>query len=273
VLTADITIEAKQHALSVGASDFLSKPFDLVEIGLRIHNLLYTRYLLQKLQDKNQELEAFTHSISHELRAPLRHITGFIDILMDMDSPRTEEERHFMKVIAEGAVEMGKLIDALLAFSRINRTDLRKSTVNSGQIVGSVLAFFKPDLQDRQITFNVGPLPACKGDEQLIRQVWTNLISNAIKYTGKKPEAVIEIGGSVGRKEVTFFIRDNGIGFDMQYTRKLFGVFKRLHKSTDFEGIGVGLAIVNSIVTRHGGTCSAHGEPGVGATFTFVLPV
>jgi signal transduction histidine kinase len=272
VLTANITVEAKQNALAAGASDFLSKPFDLVEIGLRIKNLLYTRYLLQKLQNKNQELEAFTHSISHELRAPLRHIKGFIDILTDMGVPRSEEERHFLNVISESAVEMGKLIEALLAFSRINRTELRKSTINSTQMVNQVLAFFQPDIQNRTIKFNIGQLINCTGDEQLIRQVWTNLISNAIKYTSKVSKANIEIGSSVKGRNITFFIRDNGTGFDMQYAEKLFGVFKRLHKANDFEGIGVGLAIVNSIVTRHGGICSAIGERGKGATFTFSLP-
>jgi signal transduction histidine kinase len=272
VLTADITVDAKQHALSVGASDFLTKPFDLVEVGLRIKNLLFTRQLLRQLLDQNKLLEAFSYSISHELKTPLRHIEGFINILKEMEISRTSEELHYLQVISGGAREMGRIIEALLQFSRINRAELRKTRINSVQMVDHVINFFEAEWRDREVKFSVDRLHDCNGDEQLIKQVWTNLISNALKYTGKTDHAEIEIGSTANDKEVTFFIKDNGAGFSMEYSENLFRVFKRLHKATEFEGVGLGLANVNSIVTRHGGHCRAEGEPGKGAKFTFTLP-
>jgi two-component system sensor histidine kinase/response regulator len=330
VLTADITAEAKQRALSRGAKDFLAKPYDLIEVGLRIENLLETRYLHQQLQNHNEmlenkimertinlqrlnnelitakekteqserelhklntelesrveertaqleiankELEAFTYSVSHDLKAPLRHISGFIDLLMEMDdNRRTEEETRYLKIITGAAAEMGNMISALLDFSRLNHAELRKTSIQTSVMVRQVIDFLQPDISTRNVRFNIAQLYDCEGDEQLIRQVWLNLVSNAIKYTGRKDEAVIEIGSSRHGKEIIFFIKDNGAGFDMRHSKKLFGVFQRLHKSGDFEGIGIGLANVSSIVTRHGGHCMADGKPGVGATFSFSLP-
>ena len=330
VLTADITMEARQQALFDGAKDFISKPYDLVEVGLRIDNLLFARYLHQQLQDQNQvldnkvrertselektnleliaakekteeserklsrlnaelehrvnnrtsqleavnkELEAFSYSVSHDLRAPLRHISGFIEMLKELRTGHSsDEELRYLKIISEGASEMGKLINALLSFSKLNRTELRKTTVRTSVIIKEVIKFFEPETKDRNLTFHIGEIPDSEGDEQLLKQVWINLISNAIKYTRKKPEAIIEIGSSVAERETTYFVKDNGAGFDMHYAKKLFGVFQRLHKQSDFEGVGIGLANVNSIVTRHGGRCSAEGEVGKGATFFFCLP-
>ena len=331
VLTADITHEAKQRALADGAKDFLAKPFDLIEVGLRIQNLLESRYLHQQMQNQNQaleekvkertidlekinleliaakerteesekklqklneelehrvtertselkaankELEAFSYTVSHDLRAPLRHIQGFIDILMDMKTTqRSQDELHYMKIIAEGASEMGNLIEALLAFSKLNHVLLRKTAINSLAMVTQVIRFFETETQNRNIVFNIGQIHDCNGDEQLIKQVWINLISNAIKYTGKRAEAAIEIGSALQDSEIMYFVKDNGAGFDMQYAEKLFSVFQRLHKTSDFAGIGIGLANVNNIITRHGGRCSAEGEVGKGATFYFCLPV
>ena len=330
ILTADITPEAKQLALSQGAKDFLSKPYDLIEVSLRIKNLLETKYLHQQLQKQNQvleekvkertlelensnseliasikktehsekelyklnqeleqriaertlqletankELEAFSYSVSHDLRAPLRHISGFIQILKDLNAGKqTDEELRFMKLISDGALAMENLIEALLTFSRINHSELRKSTIYSDVLVKQVIDNLYQEGGNRKITFNVGQILDCEGDEQLIKQVWVNLISNAIKYTGRNADAIIEIGSYQYDNELTFYIKDNGVGFDMKNADKLFGVFRRLHSNRDFEGIGIGLANVNSIVTRHGGRCTAMGEVGKGATFQFTMP-
>ncbi|MEI7726434.1 MAG: response regulator [Bacteroidota bacterium] len=280
VLTADITVEAKQRALSGGAKDFLAKPFDLIEVGMRIQNLLFARHLhLQvksqntQLQAANRELESFSYSVSHDLRAPLRHIRGFIDILIEMkNSQRSEEELQYMQIISNGATEMGKLIEALLSFSRLQRAAIRKRPINTLVMVQHIITFFEPETKNRNISFKIGQMLECNADEQLIKQVWINLISNAIKYTGKKAEAIIEIGSARQDNETMFYVKDNGAGFDMKNAEKLFTVFQRLHKPSDFEGIGIGLANVNNIVIRHGGRCRAEGETGGGATFYFYLP-
>ncbi|MCX6251977.1 MAG: ATP-binding protein [Bacteroidetes bacterium] len=226
-----------------------------------------------ELEEANKELETFSYSVSHDLRVPLRHISGFIDLFLDNKSTQlTRDELRYLNVISSSASEMRRLIDAILSFSKLNRLEFRKTTIHSSAMVQQVIKSFEPDIKTRNITFNVESLPDVQGDEDLIRQVWTNLISNAIKYTGKKPEAVIDIGAISTDNETTFFIKDNGAGFDMNYSRKLFGVFQRLHKTSDFEGVGIGLANVDRIVKRHGGHCRAQGEPGKGATFYFSLP-
>ncbi|MCX6252849.1 MAG: ATP-binding protein [Bacteroidetes bacterium] len=226
-----------------------------------------------ELEEANKELETFSYSISHDLKAPLRHIGGFIGLFLDHKSTQlTREELGYLEVISSSASEMGRLIDAILSFSRLNRSELRTTTIHSSGLIRQVIKFFEPEIQNRKITFNVESMPDVKGDEELIRQVWTNLISNAIKYTGKKPEAIIDIGSISTDNETTFFIKDNGAGFNMKYADKLFRVFQRLHKTRDFEGVGIGLANVNRIVRRHGGQCRAEGEPDKGATFYFTLP-
>ena len=330
VLTADITAEAKKKALSGGATDFLSKPFNLVEVSLRIKNLLYTKYLLQLLQGQNQiledkvrertleleqtnagllevnikleasernlrdlnieleqrvkertveletsnrELEAFSYSVSHDLRAPLRHIHSFIEVMTEIPVNRTEEELYCMKTIADGAREMSDLIEALLNFSRLSHAELQTTTIQMRPMVEQVVNLFEPEIIARNISFRIGTVPDCRGDEQLLRQVWINLVSNAVKYTGKQPEPVIGIGSLCRDNEIVFYVKDNGAGFDMKYVDKLFGVFQRLHRQSEFEGMGIGLANVRSIVNRHGGTCSAESEPGIGATFYFSIPV
>ena len=226
-----------------------------------------------ELEVVNNELETFSYSISHDLKAPLRHIIGFIDLFLDKKSTQlSKEELGYLEVISSSASEMERLIDAILSFSKLNRSELQNTTIQSSTLVQKVINFFEPEMQNRKITFNVESLPDVIGDEELIRQVWTNLISNAIKYTGKIAEAVIDIGSiSTGTGKI-FFITDNGAGFKMKYAEKLFGVFQRMHKSSDFEGVGIGLANVKRIITRHGGSCWAKGEPDKGATFYFSLP-
>ena len=167
---------------------------------------------------------------------------------------------------------MGNLIDALLTFSRLSRTEMRHKNIISKNLVNRVLKTFNDDLVGRNIEIKISELPDIKGDENLFTQVWINLISNALKYSRNKEKAVIDIGGKIENDKIIFYVKDNGAGFDMKYADKLFGVFQRLHKTKDFEGIGIGLANVNRIVVRHGGKCWAESEVGKGATFFFSKP-
>ncbi|MEI7897599.1 MAG: response regulator [bacterium] len=226
-----------------------------------------------ELEAAYKEMESFSYSISHDLRAPLRHINGFIGLFLETKTTGlTESEQGHLDRISVAAKEMDHLIDAILAFSRLNVVQLRKTKINSSEMVRQVIDFFKFEMQHRNVTLKIGSLPDMQGDEELIGQVWTNLISNALKFTGKRPHAVIEIGSIPDGTQTTYFVKDNGAGFNMKYADKLFGVFQRLHKTSDFEGVGVGLANVNRIIVRHGGHCHAIGEPDQGATFYFTLP-
>lgn len=227
-----------------------------------------------KLEIANKELETFSYSVSHDLRAPLRHINGFIHLFLEhKTSEFTAEELGYLEIIAKSAEEMGNLIDALLSFSRLNASELQKTQIDSVEIINAAIQLFQAEIKARSIEIKVGDLPRISGDPQLISQVWVNFISNAVKYTGKKLKPVIEIGGYTENNNVVFFIKDNGAGFDMKYVDKLFGVFQRLHRARDFEGIGIGLANINRIITRHGGRCWAEGEIDKGAVFYFSLPV
>ena len=225
-----------------------------------------------QLESANKELEAFSYSISHDLRAPLRSINGFAGIVMEDFGPQLPEVgRGYLERIRTGAVRMGVLIDDLLAFSRLSRQSVNRQTVNSARIVNEVLDELKPQRDGRQIEVKIGTLPACHGDPALLKQIWVNLISNAIKYTRGREPGIIEIGCARENDEDVFFVRDNGAGFDMQYANKLFGVFQRLHREDQFEGTGVGLAIVQRIVHRHGGRIWAKAEVNRGATFYFTI--
>lgn len=220
----------------------------------------------------NRELEAFSYSVSHDLRAPLRAIDGFSQaVLEDYGSQLPEEGRRYLRTIRVGAERMGTLIDDLLTFSRLSRTLLSKHEVDTGELVRSVLDDLKPQREGRQIELRIAELPACVGDPALLKQVWINLVSNAFKYTRKREPAVVEIGCGRTPEGDVFFVRDNGTGFDMRYAGKLFGVFQRLHRAEEYEGTGVGLALAQRIVHRHGGRIWADAALDRGATFHFTL--
>lgn len=226
-----------------------------------------------KQEVANKELEAFSYSVSHDLRAPLRHVSGYVDLLLKNNSSQLDEiGLRYLNTISESSHEMGNLIDALLSFSRLSRTELQRVKINSKNMVNHVLKSFGDELSGRNIEINQTELPDIMGDESLISLVWVNLISNALKYSRNQEKSVIDIGGNIIDDKVIFYVKDNGVGFDMKYVDKLYGVFQRLHKVKDFEGIGIGLANVNRIVTRHGGKCWAEGKEGIGATFSFSIP-
>jgi len=226
-----------------------------------------------ELETANKELEAFSYSVSHDLRAPLRHIEGFVEILRTSKTEALDEEgiRH-LRTIADSSRQMGKLIDDLLSFSRTTRVELRKIQVSLEGLIQSVIHEMEPDIKNREVEWVVGELPAVEGDPALLRQVFCNLLSNALKYTRTRPVAKIEIGSTQTENEYVIFVRDNGVGFDPRYSQKLFGVFQRLHRAAEFEGTGIGLANVRRIITRHGGRTWAESELDQGATFFFSLP-
>lgn len=226
-----------------------------------------------ELEAVNRELEAFSYSVSHDLRAPLRHIGGFSELLEEESAASLSENgRRYLSIIKESVSQMGALIDDLLAFSKMGRSELRRDDVSMDELVSEVVAECKAELKDRRVYWQIGTLPRVQGDRAMLKQVWVNLIGNAVKYTRPRNPASINIGCEVRGGEVEFSVRDNGAGFDMAYADKLFGVFQRLHRPEEFEGTGVGLASVQRIVTRHGGRVRAEGRIDQGATFYFTLP-
>lgn len=227
----------------------------------------------QKVIAINSELEAFTYSVSHDLRAPLRSIDGYSKILQeDFGTKMDSEANRLLDIIRNNARRMGQLIDDLLDFSRLGRKELEKSTVDMHTLVTHVQQELMALEKNRKINFKINKLKEVNGDMRMMRQVWINLISNAIKYSRLQEVANIEIGSNADEDRVTYFIRDNGVGFDMKYADKLFGVFQRLHKVQEFEGTGVGLALVHRIVSRHGGKIWAEANVNQGATFFFFIP-
>lgn len=228
--------------------------------------------LSQRLEAVNKDMEAFAYSVSHDLRAPLRAIDGFSQILLtDYAEALADKPRHYLQLVCDNARQMGRLIDDILRLSRLGRQSVMLQRINPLLLVNECLEELQGERSGRSVTIQIGELPPCWGDAGLLKQAWFNLLSNAQKYTRKREVAHIEIGSACRNGETTYFVKDNGVGFDMQYADKLFGVFQRLHSMNEYEGTGIGLALTKRIVTRHGGCIWAESKVNEGAAFYFTL--
>jgi signal transduction histidine kinase len=287
MMTGHGTITTAVEAMQVGALDYILKPFKLSAIlpvlsrALAVRRLRLQNAELQKrvhertteLEAANKELEAFSYSISHDLRAPLRAIIGFAGMVQkDCLSLLPPKSQQHLQHVVGGAEQMNRLVDDLLKFSRFNRQPLAKQPVDMSRLVDEVLRKLGTEASAGQAEVKVGDLPACQGDPMLLKQVVVNLLSNALKFTRGRETVLVEVGSREEAGETIYFVRDNGAGFDMKYAQKLFGVFQRMHRPEEFEGTGVGLSIVQRIVQRHGGRIWAEAAVGKGATFYFTLP-
>jgi PAS domain S-box-containing protein len=228
---------------------------------------------VHEVQAANSELEAFSYSVSHDLRAPVRAMTGFARILEEEHAARLDGEGHrLLQVIRTNAGKMGDLIDGLLALSFLGRQRMKKGEVGMTELASEVVEEARQQESSRSLEIGVQPLPATRGDRAMLRQVFTNLVSNALKFTRDRSPSVIEIGACPKGAEIVYYVKDNGAGFDMRYAHRLFGVFQRLHSEREFQGTGIGLALVQRIVHQHGGRVWAEGVIGQGATVYFTLP-
>jgi signal transduction histidine kinase len=287
MLTARAGDDARVRLLREGAQDYILKPFSPEELLARVRNLLAQSQARQELERRNeelqraredlqrtnQELEAFCYSVSHDLRAPLRSINGFSELMLEEQAAKLDDDgRRLLNAVRANATRMGELIDDLLEFSRTGRAAMRKTRLDLARLATEALRSLDAETSGRKIQVEVDALPPASGDETLIRQVFLNLLGNAVKYTRPRDVGWIEVQGKEGEKENTYWVRDNGVGFDPEYAHKLFGVFQRLHTSSQFEGTGVGLAIVQRVIQRHGGRVWAEGSVNGGATFYFTLP-
>jgi two-component system sensor kinase len=224
----------------------------------------------EKLEDANKELEAFAYSVSHDLRVPLRAIDGFSRIVLeDYEDKLDDEGKRLLKIIRENTNKMGQLIDDILLLSRAGRQEMKFTEINMEELVKRVFEEQKMSSKDENIYLKIENMPTCYGDRALMQQVLNNLIANSFKFT---EERIIEVGAKKEEDDTIYYIKDNGVGFDMKYKEKLFGLFQRLHGSNEFKGTGVGLSIVQRVVRRHGGTVWGEGELNEGATFYFSIP-
>lgn len=227
----------------------------------------------ENLERVNAQLEAFSSSVSHDLRAPLRALHGFSRILLEEHAAGlSPDAQRYLRLIHDNAKQMGQLVDALLQFSRVSREQLKVQPVAPDDLVRQAIEELRAEQEGRRVEIALGDLPTCQADPGLLKQVFINLLSNALKFTRKREAARIEVGCRPEGNDHLFFVKDNGVGFDMRYAEKLFGVFQRLHKPEDYEGTGVGLAIVEGVIQRHGGRVWAEAEVDNGATFYFTLP-
>jgi light-regulated signal transduction histidine kinase (bacteriophytochrome) len=225
-----------------------------------------------QLEAANRELEGFSYSVSHDLRSPVRAINSFAQMLReDLGTSVSEESRRMLKVISDNSLKLGKLIEGLLEFARLGRAAIHAADVDMGALAAEVVEEYK-DVDAHAVRYEIATMPGARCDPVLMRQVWINLIGNAIKFSGRRDDARIEIGGSQAEGECVYYVRDNGAGFDMAYYKQLFGMFHRLHGDKEFQGTGIGLSIVQRVVDRHGGRVWAESKVGEGATFFFALP-
>jgi|HigsolmetaAR201D_1030396.scaffolds.fasta_scaffold04242_2 two-component system sensor histidine kinase/response regulator len=290
LMTGHGTIDSAVNAMRSGALDYILKPFKLSTVlpvieraleirRLRVENAALVRReraYIAELEAANGDLEAFSWTVSHDLRAPLRTVSGFCEMFLeDYGQHVPPEGRALLDRVVSGAVRMDRMIEDLLRFSRCSRQPLVKRPVDLEQIVQKVLSELQAENAGRPIELRIGKLPRCDADAALLELALTNLLSNAFKFTRNRSPAVIELGttDAESEDEVVLFVRDNGAGFDMRYASKLFGVFQRLHSQSEFEGTGVGLSIVRRIVERHGGRIWAESEPEKGACFFLTLPL
>ena len=288
VMTGHGTIDTAVKAMQAGALDYILKPFRLNQMMPVITRALETRRLrrvnreleqrvlerTRELEIANRDLEAFSFSVSHDLRAPLRIIQGFCEVFIeDFGSGLPEEGRGLLKRIEEGAQRMSRLIEDLLNFSRAGRSTMKPTRVAMGDLVRAVMTELTEQSPSGKVEIDIAELPDGWGDPALIRQVLVNLLSNALKFSSTRPSARIEVTSTEHEGQHVYHIADNGVGFDEAYAHKLFGVFQRLHSEESFAGTGIGLSIVKRIIERHGGRIWAEGRPNEGATFSFTLPV
>ncbi len=228
---------------------------------------------VRALEAANQEFQGFSYSMSHVLRAPLRAIHGYAQVVLDeLGEKLGAEGRRLLGVVQSSTEEMSEFLDGILAFLRLGWQPMTIVPVDMHQDVSAAIELLQSRTAGRDISFKIGELPGAQADASMMRRIWLNLLDNAIKFTSARNAASIEIGAQIGSDQTTYFVKDNGAGFDMRYVAKLFGVFQRLHDSTQFPGTGIGLAVVNRIVARHGGRVWAEGKPGEGASFYFSLP-
>jgi hypothetical protein len=296
------TAEMMFKGYSAGAVDYLMKPIVSAILQAKVEVFVELALARQKLQEEiaervrasneisklnmilgqrnkdlvaaNVDLEAFGYTVSHDLRSPLRHILGFLGILEESAGDKLDDqERKHLNTVKDAALRMNQLIDDLLTFSRIGQVAMGAEMVDMNLLLQETQRQMQPDLDHRNVLWNVLPLPEVFGDRSLLRQVWANLLGNAVKYTRPRDPAIIEVRAVVQNGEAIFQIKDNGVGFDMKYAVKLFGVFQRLHTENQFEGTGIGLAIIRRILQRHGGRAWAEGKKDEGAIFYFSLPL
>lgn len=287
VMTGHGAIDTAIEAMKAGALDYVLKPFKLSTIlpvlsrALEVRRLRLEIMQLQQrvrehvveLEAANRELETFSYSVSHDLRAPLRAISGLSNILVESYATQMPgEAQQLLQRIISSAERMGQLIEHLLRFARLSKQSLIKRPVNTAAMVHQVLEDLQKELANRHVVAQVGEVPDTVGDPVLLQQVFVNLLSNAFKFTRHSDHPEVVVGSHRNEGEQIYFVRDNGAGFDMQYAGNLFKVFHRLHSADEFEGTGVGLSLVQRIIQRHGGRIWAEGEVGKGATFYFTLP-